>query len=352
MPLPSRTLALACAVLALSACGERKPAKEKVNFMATGAKLEYNDIHVEAQPEPVAVVVADTWAAKMRERVKLAHDDLVKCRSEYLIPFQFNKMARRDIEFVSLSEMDDVCLEGNRDKKALGPKRIVHTLGEEHIGKHPALDRFVALATDQIEHYQVFSFMTKKIGAPDLGVVVDTAKRARDRVVALGGALDKAAADIAKWPDGQLADDDPQAVAKAVDAVAFQQQLVQTHGFFIADLAPAYDRFAARSWQGYDTPKLGALRRWLGIPTLRLQQDRARLASVQGDAKQLAGLRAYLDAVDHALQAGRKGLAHYETTPRDALSDKDPQRKAIETAAAAVAKIQAGWGVADPNAAR
>jgi hypothetical protein len=185
--------------------------------------------------------------------------------------------------------------------------------------------------------------MTKKIGAPNIGPVTDTAKAARDRILIVGSQIDALASEIAKWPDGQKPEDDPQTIAQPVELGAFQQQLLANHGWFMSDLVGAYDRYAAKSWEAPNMPKLGALHLWVNIPQKRLQLDRVRLSHVQGgDEKQLAAIKAYFDAVEVAVKAVNAGFERYEKY-HAVLDEKDPNHKAVEQAQAAVLKLQKLW---------
>jgi len=341
-------LGIVCIVTMLVAagCGEKKakvPAAP-VDFFPQQEKVDYSQIKVEAPPAAAPEAPkADTWASRVRDQVKVVHDDLLKCRNDFLIPFQFARMRHRNVEFVSIQDMDELCYEGSPSKKTRGPWKILRAMTEEQVGKNANLDRFLAMATDTLQHYHILSVMTKKVGAPEIDIVTTTAQEARDRMIAAAGALDKAAEEIAKWPDGQLADDDPQVVGKDIDAATFKAQLLDTDGFFMSDLGAAYDRFANKSWIGYNMPKMHALRLWVAIPQKRLQVDRLRLTHVAADDKQKAEFKKYFDAVDTAAKAVAAGFDRYEKTTKDERSEKDPNRKAVEVAQQAVLKIQAGW---------
>ena len=343
-----RDLVIVCSfsMLAAIGCGkkEAKPAAANHDFFPQQEKVDYSQIKVEAPPVAAPEAPkADTWATRVRDQVKTVHDDLLKCRNDFLIPFQFARMRHRNVEFISLQDMDELCYDGSPSKKTRGPWKILRAMSDEQMGKNADLDRFLALATDSLEHYHILSVMTKKVGAPEIDIVTTTAQEARDRMIAAAGALDKAAEAIAKWPDGQQADDDPQVVGKEVDAATFKAQLLDTDGFFMTDLASAYDRFANKSWIGYNMPKMHALRLWVAIPQKRLQVDRLRLAHVTADDKQKAEFKKYFDAVEAAGKAVAAGFDRYEKTPKDERSDKDPNRKAVDVAQQAALRIQAGW---------
>lgn len=340
-------LAVVClaGALAVGGCGEKKKVQAApVDFFPQQEKVDYSQIKVDAPPVAAPEAPkADTWASRVRDQVKLIQDDLQKCRNDFLIPFQFAKMRRRNVEFVSIQDMDELCYDGSPSRKTRGPWKVLRGMSEEQIGKNADLDRYLAAATDTLEHFHILSVMTKKVGAPEIDIVTTAAQAARDRVIAAAPALDKAAEAIAKWPDGQQPDDDPTVVAKEVDAAAFKAQLLDTYGFFMSDLGDAYDRFANKSWIGYDMPKMHALRLWVAIPQKRLQLDRARLAHVTADDKQKAEFKKYFDAVEGAAKSVAAGFDRYEKTSKDERSEKDPNRKAVETAQQAVLKIQATW---------
>ncbi|MSP92139.1 MAG: hypothetical protein EXR79_10115 [Myxococcales bacterium] len=352
-PALAHALALLAAAMMATGCGKAEPKKPKIDFLAK-PKYETFDIFVEPPPDPTsqptASAGAETWATKIKGAVAEVQTDLARCRNEFLVPFQFQRMKRRDVEFVNFMEMDDVCVDGNREAKKRGPKRIVAWLAEEHIGKHVALDRWIALASEQVEAFAEFSFMCKKVGAPDLTtMVVPLAEADRNRIIQLGPALDRAAADIAKWGDGQVADDDPAAVGLEVELVVFRKQLFDAYGFFVGDGTAAYDRAANKAWQGYNMARVATMKRWLAIPTKRLQQDRARLRKVTGaDDAARVELAKYLDTVAAAVQATDKAFARYVKTPKAELEEKDPARKGLVALQAAVVKQHAAWGLAEP----
>ena len=342
----SRNLSVCLTLAALASACDKKP-MDKNDPMAQAfskpQRLELDIGKIEAVPEEKPAEIAHTWAAAIKEQVKLAEADLQTCRNEYLVPFQFDKMRRRNVEFVSITEMDEVCMDGSPEKKKRGPLKILRNLALEHTGKNAQLDRFIASGMEQLEFFRVFSFMTKKVGAPEIQLVTDLAKASADRVRAVGMDVDKAAGLIAEWPDGTLPDDDPTVVAKTLDATAFKAQLVDNYGWLVDDFLGAYDRFANKSWEGYDMPKLTALRTWVAIPRKRLQQDRARLASVTADAKQKAEFDGFFNAVDASLKAIEAGYDRYEKTPKDERGPKDPNRKNVETTQKAAQKFLVAW---------
>lgn len=331
--------------LMLSACSKREVSKTE-NFLPVNEPLNSADVGLapplpEAPPTPEPVA---TWATRIKTQVKLAHADLQECRNTYLIPFQFPKMRKRNVDFVNIGEMETLCRNGSPELKTRGPLKIIHSLLQDHTGQNAALDKFIAQSLDQLENFYIFSFMVAKVGAPDIEVVVGNATDARNHILEIGGQIDKLAADIEQWPDGQLADDDPQMIGKDIELPAFKQQLLATYGFFMADMLSAYDRFANKSWQGYNMPKMDALKTWVNMPNKRLQQDRARLSHVKGaDPKQMAELTAYLDAVANVTKAVAAGFDRYEKTGKDERSEKDPNRKNVESAQKAVLKLQAAW---------
>ncbi len=336
-----QTLIAATAVsLVACACGKSEPTKPK-DFFAQPPKVEY-DIKITPEEPTAAAPAADTWAGKTRDLVKQAQEDLARCRNEYLTPFQFDKMRRRNVEFVNIGEMDAVCYDGSEDGKKSGPHRLLNALGEE-IGKNPILDRYIAFANDQLEHYRVFGFMVKKVGAPNIGPITDTAKAMRDRILIAGGQLDGLAAEIDKWPAGLKSDDDPSNIGQSIEITALRQQLLQTYGWLMKDLVATYDRDAAKSWEAPNMVKLAALKVWVGIALKRLTQDRARLQHVTpANDKGLTEVKAYFDAVEAACKQVQAGYERYDKY-HESLPEVDPNHKPLEKAAAAVIKIQSAW---------
>lgn len=318
-------------------CGEREKKKPK-NLFSERPKIDYSQVKV---PKPPPRVVekpqADTWATGIQRAVKAIHEDVVKCRNDFMLPFQFNKMRRRDVMWLAQNEMDKVCREGDPAAKKRGVWKTVLWLSKEEIGKHPDLDRFIALTLDTSEHFRTLSLMGKKVGAPDIAVITDTAKSCRDRVVAAGADLDRAAQAIAAWPPDTLPHDDPQMVAKPLDVQGFKKMLDDHYGFFLGDMVGAYERFANKSWQFPNMIKFKSYRAWADIPTKHMQQDRARLAKVQGlDDKGREALTGYLDAVDGVLKAWRDSYARYMDSKSDTWDEKDPWLKPL-------VKAQQSW---------
>ena len=339
-------LAIYLAFLASASACDKKPMDKNDPMAQALAPAEHVDLDIgkiEAVPEEKPVEIAHTWAAAIKEQVRLAEADLQTCRNEYLVPFQFDKMRRRNVEFVNITEMDEVCMDGSPDKKKRGPLKILRNLAQEHTGKNAQLDRFIASGMEQLEFFRVFSFMTKKVGAPEIQLVTDLAKACGDRVRLVGMDVDKSAALIAQWPDGTLPDDDPTVVAKPMDAAAFKAQVVENYGWLVDDYLNAYDRFANKSWEGYDMPKMTALRTWVAISRKRVQQDRARLATVTLDPKQKTDFEGFFTAVEASLKAIEAGYDRYEKTPKDERGPKDPNRKNVETTQKAAQKFLAAW---------
>lgn len=341
--------ALICTLLCATAapgCGKSEGEKKAPpNFFPPEPqvpKLDLSDI-LQPEPEAAAAKTADTWAGKVKELVALAEADLQRCRNEYLIPFQFNSMKRRDVMFVNIGDMDEACELGSKEKKTRGPRRILDQLAKEHIGKHPQLDRFIVLAMEQVETYHVLSWMTKKIGAPDIEVVVDIAQKSQQRVLEAGGQLDRAAADVAKWSDDQVADDDATAMAATLDTAAFKKSLVDAYGPLVGDLATGYERMADKSWQDYNMPKLDTIRAMMAILEKRVQQDRPRLAKL-GDQKVQMEFKGFLDGVEAAAKQVAAGYDFYEKKPKDERSERDPNLKKVQAAQKALAKQLSGWG--------
>lgn len=339
-----RPLAL-LTLLATFAPGCKKSDSKPVDYFKQEARIDYGGgVPVPVDLDASGPAVSDSWALKVKAQVREIQVDMQKCRNEYLIPFRFDKMKLRHMDFINLSEMEAVCVKGDPSVKKRGVYDLVRVLAEE-TGKNTTLDRYLALSMDSLEHIKTFAWMCAKVGAPDVGKVTDVAKIGRDRAMEVGSTLDALAAEIEAWPDAMPPDDDPQALAKPLDLQAFRQQLVQHEGWFVADLTGAYDRFAAKSWESPNVPKLPALKTWLDTPTKRLALDRARVAHVIGaDDKQKAELTTYLDAVDKALTTARNGIARYEKRGGE-LDEKDPNRKAVEQAQAAVLKLSKGWGL-------
>ncbi|MBI5611086.1 MAG: hypothetical protein HY902_19595 [Deltaproteobacteria bacterium] len=331
------------AAAAAPGCGKSEK-KEAPNYFAPDpkpSKLDLSDVIPVESPDVVAAE-PDSWAGKVKALVATTEADLQRCRNEFLIPFQFAAMKRRDL--LLSGTMDEVCMTGSKELKTRGPRKLLDLLAKEHIGKHPTLDRFVVLGMEQVETYAVFSYMTKKIGAPDLDNVVDIAKNAQQRILELAPQLDKAAADVAKWEDKQLADDDPAVAGAAIDAAAFKQHLIDGYAPVIADLATGYERMADKSWQGYNMPKLETLEAMQVILEKRVQQDRARLAKVTADDKQKAEFEAFFAACDAAAKQVATCYDYYKKKPKDERPERDPNLKKVQAAQKGLAKTLAGWG--------
>lgn len=329
-------------------CGEEKNEEppQALNVFSEKPKIDFSQVKVDKPAEPTEAVApaADTWASRTRALVAAAHADLQKCRNDFMIPFQFDKMRTRDVTWLSISEMDATCRDGDRATKHRGPWSILQFLAKDHAGKHPALDRFIALGHDHVEHFRIVSLMTKKVGSPKIAAVSDTAKAARDRVLAAGRALDEAAREIASFPDDLLPDDSAEAASKTLDSAGYAALITGHFGFLIGEMPDAYDRLASKSWQSPNMIKKTTLRLWADIPTKLLQQDRPRLAKVEGisDADK-AKFEAYFDAVDGVLDAWRKSYERYlENKEGDTWSEKDPYRPALVKAHKAWTKLHEG----------
>lgn len=336
-------LATLTALAAAPGCGKGEK-KEAPNYFAPDPrppKLDLSDVIPVESPD-VVTAEPDSWAGKVKELVAMAETDLQRCRNEFLIPFQFAAMKRRDL--LIQGTMDEVCQTGSKELKTRGPRKLLDLLAKEHMGKRPELDRFIVLGLEQVETYAVFSYMTKKIGAPDLDNVVDIAKSSQQRVLELAMQLDKSAADIAKWDDRQAADDDPSVAGAAVDAAAFKAHLVESYGPIVGDLAIGYERMADKSWQGYNMPKLDTIAAMQGILEKRVQQDRARLAKVSGDDKQKAEFEAFFAATDAAAKQVATCYDYYKKKPKDERPDRDPNLKKVQAAQKILAKTLTGWG--------
>jgi hypothetical protein len=329
-------LVVAVATAGLSGCdkpADSEQAKGEKNFFPEVTRVDYSQVKVDKPAEPIAAPgpAVDTWSSRLRTLVAEAHADLQRCRNEFMIPFQFEKMRLRDVTWVSISEMDAVCRDGDRAAKKRGPLSIVHFLAKEHIGKHPALDRFIALATDQLDHFRVVSLMTKKVGSPKIAKVTEVAQEARDRTLAAGRLLDEAAREIAAFPDDLQPDDSAEAVAKEQDVEAFTAMVAGHYGFLLGDMVDAYDRFASKSWQAPNMVKKTSLRLWVDIPTKLLQQDRPRLGKIKGASEaDLKRLGDYLDRCEALTAAWKASYARYiEDKEGDTWAERDPHRPAI-----------------------
>lgn len=353
---------LAAAVLAgllAAGCDKKeadKPSEGKKDFFGKTARPDYSeatkglDLPANQDVREAPTADADAWAVRMKSNVKSVSDDLAQCRNEYLIPFQFQKMARRDVMFVDLSAMDAICAEGDRAANKRGAKRIVDGLIKEHAGKSPVLDRWLVLTAEHVEHFGAFSFMTKKIGAPDVDMVVDIAKLAHGRIVELGSEINKLALEISGWPDGQLPDDDPAELGKALDLASIQSQFAKAYGPLLADLPQVWTRnVGKRLKDSYDVPRFSALRALSSVLSKRVQQDRGRLAKVTGaDAKQLAELTAFLDQVDAVAKAIPTAMQPYEKRGDDGYPEKDAGIKLLQKSLEAPGKLLAGWAKPAP----
>ncbi len=338
-------LATAIGAVGCSKADDKK--KEAPNFFPpepVQPKLDMSDIIV-AEPEDATVKpAADTWAGRVKELAAAAEADLQRCRNEFLIPFQFNSMKRRDVMFVNINEMDEVCESGSRDRKVRGPRKLLEVLAKEHAARHPLLDRFIVLGLEQVETYRVFSYMTKKIGAPDIDVVVGIAQKSQARMLELAPQLDRAAAELAKLSDGQLPDDDPTVAAAPIDLAAFKQGLVTAYGPIIADLASGYERMGDKSWQNYDMPKMAVFRAMVAIIEKRAQQDRARLTKLAAEPKQIDELTTFLVAAEAAVKQIAAGYDFYEKKPKDERPEHDPNLKAVKVAQKPALKLLTAFG--------
>lgn len=341
--------------MAVGACGKSEQAKKKEapNFFPpepVQPKLDLGDI-LPVEPEDAkTAVVADTWAGHVKELVAQASADMQQCRNEFLIPFQFASMKRRDVMFVNMNDMDATCELGSKEKKTRGVRKWVEALAKEHLGRHPTLDRFVVLALEQVENYHVFSYMTKKIGAHDIDNVVNIAQKSQARILELAPALDRAAADIAQLSDGLQPNDDPAAIAAPVTLEAFKQQLVAAYGPIAVDLGPGYDRMADKSWQIYDMPKLATLRAMVAVLDKRAQTDRVRLGKLALDAKAAAEFNAFFAACDAAGKQVAAGFDFYEKKPKEERPERDPNLKAVKAAQKPLVKQLIAWGMIEPPA--
>ncbi|MCO4760205.1 MAG: hypothetical protein KC502_01795 [Myxococcales bacterium] len=327
-------VALLAFSLLTAACGDRRAESDKKKVkkvFSEQPKIDYGSIKVAPPPKPAEAPkpLANTWAAKMRVVTSEISADLLKCRNEFMLPFQFQKMRRRDVTWTSLSEMDAICRDGTRKKR--GPYKRLVWLSKEHIGQHPALDRYIALGMDMQEHYRVVSLMAKKIGAPKIALITDTAKLSRDRVLKAGLEMEAAGRIVAAWPDDLKPVDDPSRIAKPVDVDTYKKELADRYDFFLMDIVSAYDRYASKSWQYPNMIKYKSYRLWVDIPTKALQQDRTRIEKVTGlTDKTKAQLQDYLAKTDALLAAWRASSERYvKGKKKDTWNEKDLFRKPL-----------------------
>lgn len=316
-----------------AATAEAPAAKPEKNFFPTTEKVDYSQVKVDKPVEAVAppTPVADTWASRTRALVADAHADMMRCRNDFMIPFQFEKMRLRDVTWLSISELDAVCRDGDTATKKRGPWAILQFLAREQVGKHPALDRFIAYGHDHVEHARMVSLMTKKVGSPKIAAVSDLAKKSRDRVIEAGREVDAAARDIAGWPDELLSEDSAELIAQGQTRDQYAHTLSEHYGKLLEDAVPAYDRLASESWQAPNMIKKATLRLWADILVRQLQQDRPRLDKVvdvtEADRKKFV---AYLDKVQAVVDAWTKSYERYfDNKEGDTWSAKDPWRVAV-----------------------
>ncbi|GEM_PF-2775269 len=335
---------LATFAMTTTGCGEKKKKKKVQNLFSHKPKpIDYSSIKVDKPKIEAPRPKADTWAAHMKDAVAAIQKDLQRCRNEFMVPFQFRKMRRRNVEWLKLSVMDAVCRDGDRTRKQRGPWRRVSWLAKEHIGKRPKLDRYIALAADHVEHARMVSLMAKKIGAPKIELITATAKTSRDRVITAGMELDRLAGEIAGWSDDLAPLDAPSEVAKAIDKDAFTKSLEQHYTPFLDDTLGAYDRFASESWQYPNMIKFKSLRLWAEVLTKYLQTDRARIDKVTGvDDKSKAQLTAYLAAVETVVKAWTGSYKRYMKNKGDTWTDVDPFRPPLAKAWIAWSKAHDG----------
>lgn len=333
---------IALALLVQVGC-EKREKKKPVNLFSQKVKVDYSQVKVPKPPPPVVVKKkADTWAARTQESIKKIQDDMVRCRTEFMTPFQFAKMRRRDVMWLRQNEMDQVCRDGDGTPKNRGPWRLVSWLAKEQVGKHPLLDRYIALALDQGEHYRIVSLMAKKVGAPEIALITETAQASRDRTITAGIGMDRAARQIAAWAEGELPHDDPSVLAKGLTAAEYAIILDSHYSFFMNDTLDAYNRFAAESWKYPNMIKFKSYRAWHDIPTKHLQQDRVRLENVKlPDDKSREAFVAYLAGVEAVLGAWSASYKRYIDDKSDTWSPKDPHRRPLERAVKAWQKLHA-----------
>lgn len=340
---PIAVFAIFSTLTPLAGCGKGdKPKKVKNLFSERPPKIDYSQIKVDKPKLTPTAVKADTWASHTRDFIAGMHTDLQTCRNEFMLPFQFKKMRRRNVEWLKINRMDTVCRDGDRAAKQRGVWSKVQYLANEQLGKQPELDRFIMLAVDHIEHARIVSLMAKKIGAPKIELITDTAKEARDRVLENGMQLDREAAAIAAWKDDNKALDDPTVVAQTIDLAGFKQLLDSRYTWFMADCLGQYDRSAQESWQYPNMVKIRGLKLWPEIIEKYLSQDRARIDKVtDGDERAKADLMAYLDAAQGVVKAWKDSYERYlaKKDPDQAWVDVDPFRVPL-------AKALVGWATA------
>lgn len=303
------------------------------NFFPEKPKIDYSQVRVDAPVEAVAAAapVADTWASRTRALVAEAHADLQRCRNDFMIPFQFEKMRLRDVTWIAISEMDIVCRDGDPAVKKRGPWSILTFLAREHLGKHPALDRFLFFAHDQTEHARLVSLMTKKVGSPMIAKVVVVAQVSRDRAIEAGREVDAAAREIAAWPDDLLPDDSAEVISQGQSRAEYVVMLRAHYGALLDGAVPAYDRLASTSWQAPNMVKKTTLRLWADTVDRLLQHDRPRLDKVRDlDDAGRKKLQDALGKVQGALDAWKRSFERYfEDKEGDTWAERDPWRPAL-----------------------
>lgn len=330
---------LAALLATTTGCGERKlDEKKAVNFVDKN-KVDYSQVKVapppKAEPEEAK---PDTWAADMQGRVAAVHEALTTCRNDFMIPFQFRKMARRDVMWLNIGQFDAICRDGDKAKKLKSPWKMTKVLRDDELGKHPELDAFILAAIDSMEHARVVSYMTKKVGAPNIDRITEVAQRNRDVFLAVGTELDRAAKAIAGWSSKVAPLNDPARVGKPVSLASYVADLGAYYGWLIPTVAERYGRFGASSWDSPDLVKRISLKLMDEMLAKRLAFDRKRLVNVEGaDDKAKEALTAYLDAATAVHGAYAEAYPPYLKKDSEIRED-DPARKPIEKAAKAFAE--------------
>jgi len=334
-------LCLALGLCALAACGDVKKKEDKSEARKADAKKAESATPASQATEPATTAKpVPKWAVETRAAVADIQSSLINCRDHFLIPFKFDLMKRRDVTFVSLTEMDISCRGKDQkmgklteeDKKLKGPWEGVRALRESSLGKSAELDRFLLLTTDFVDHYRRFSTMCKKIGG-DIDDVVKTAKEAHDHMMRIAPVIDDLSRLIAKWPDDLEPDDHPAAVsagAKNADLKVLLPQLAKEHEPVLGHLAEVYENYAVKSIEDPRAPLIHSLKMNLEVAERRLARDRARISSAPSGDEKLKKLGAdYLLAADGLVKTYAEGIKRYEDRAKF-IDGKDPKRKAVQ----------------------
>jgi hypothetical protein len=338
-PIALTLLFVFVATSTIAGCGEKRPKKKKVDlFSKRPEKIDFSQIKVDKPKIEAVKPKSDSWAANTKETVAAIHKDLQQCRNEYMLPFQFKKMRRRNVEWLKLNKMDAVCRDGDAARKKRGAWKRITWLAKEQIGKQPELDQFIAMAADHVEHARMVSLMAKKIGAPKIELITQTAQDARNRVITVGMQLDQVAAKIGNWPNDLEPLDGSKSVASAMDFEGFKTSLQARYVPFISDALGAYDRYASESWQYPNMVKFRSFRLFAEILTRYQQQDQARLDKVTGlNEKTKKQVADYMAGVDGVIKAWNGSYTRYMKDKSGTWTDVDPFRVPI-------VKARRAWG--------